>query len=289
LQRWQTSMWRYMSLSKVLVVVLAIALGIAGLAQADDVVVAKYLANAGVLISRGETKIVFDPLFDQDYGTYELVPDDIAEALFAGVPPFDGLDAVFVSHHHGDHFSPERMVQLLIAHPDLQLFGPPQAIDSMAVDSADTAGRLHAVELNLEGTFTQVVGDIEVSAVRIPHSGWPTRNADIENIAFRVSLDDAATVLHMGDAHTDPAFFDNRTDYWAERRLQLALPPYWFFMSNGGRKILEDHIHTTEVIGVHVPSSMPDSPARYPEEIRGRTLFSVPGEEKRIEIDDDAN
>lgn len=281
-------MWRYMSHFKALAI--ALGIGIAGLAQADDVVVAKYLANAGVLISRGETKIVFDPLFDQDYGTYELVPDDIEEALFAGVPPFDGLDAVFVSHHHGDHFSPERMLQLLIARPGLQLFAPPQAIDSMPFDPTDTAlqGRLHTVDLDLEDTFTQVVGDIEVSAVRIPHAGWPTRNADIENIAFRVSLDDAATVLHMGDALTDPTFFDDRTDHWAERSLHLALPPYWFFMSDGGKKILEDHIHATEVIGVHVPSSMPDSPARYPEEIRGRTLFSVPGEEKQIRIDSNA-
>jgi L-ascorbate metabolism protein UlaG (beta-lactamase superfamily) len=265
-----------------------VAICVVGLAQADDVVVAKYLANAGVLITRGDTKIVFDPLFDQDYGTYELVPEDIQRALFAGAPPFDGLDAVFVSHHHGDHFSPERMVELLIAHPELQLFGPPQAIDSMTIDSTDAAGRLHTVELDLEGTFTQVVGEIQVSAVRIPHSGWPTRYADIENIAFSVSLDDAATVLHMGDAHTDPTFFDKRAEHWAEQDLQLALPPYWFFMSNGGKKILDEHIHATEVIGVHVPSSMPDSPAQYPEEIQGRTLFSVPGEEKRIPIDGDA-
>jgi len=279
-------MWRCMSLFKVF----AIALSFAGLAQADDAVVAKYLANAGVLITLGETKIVFDPLFDQDFGIYERVPKDMEKALFAGEPPFDGLDAVFVSHHHGDHFSPERMLQLLIARPGLQLFGPSQAVDSMPIDPADAdlRGRLHAVELDLEGTFTQVVGEIEVSAVRIPHSGWPTRHADIDNIAFRVSLGDAATVLHMGDALTDPAFFDERAGHWAERTLDLALPPYWFFLSNGGKKILDDHIHATEVIGVHVPGSMPDSPAQYPEEIRGRTLFSVPGEEKRIQIDGDA-
>jgi len=252
-------MWRCMSLFKVF----AIALGFAALAQADDAVIAKYLANAGVLITLGETKIVFDPLFDQDFGIYERVPKDI---------------------------SPERMLQLLIARPGLQLFGPSQAVDSMPVDPADAdlRGRLHAVELDLEGTFTQVVGEIEVSAVRIPHSGWPTRHADIDNIAFRVSLGDAATVLHMGDALTDPAFFDERAGHWAERTLDLALPPYWFFLSNGGKKILDDHIHATEVIGVHVPGSMPDSPAQYPEEIRGRTLFSVPGEEKRIQIDGDA-
>jgi len=276
-------------MSRFRVFVLTLGICAAGVAGADDAIVAKYLANAGVLISHGETKIVFDPLFDQDFGTYELVPRDIEQALFAGDPPFDGLDAVFVSHHHGDHFSPERMMQFLIAQPDLQLFGPPQAIDSMPVDPADVAlrGRLHAVERGKDGTFTQVFGEIEVSAVRIPHSGWPNRHADIENIAFRVSLDGVATVLHMGDAHTDPAFFDKQAAYWAERSLHLALPPYWFFLSDGGKKILDDHIRAVEVIGVHVPSRMPDNPAQYPEELRGRTLFSVPGEEKRIRSDND--
>jgi L-ascorbate metabolism protein UlaG (beta-lactamase superfamily) len=263
---------------------------ISGLAQADDAVVAKYLANAGVLITHGDTKIVFDPLFDNDYGTYELVPKDIERALFEGAPPFDGLDAVFVSHHHSDHFSPEMMVQLLKAHPQLQLFGPGQAIDAMPVDPADVAlsERLHAVSLSMDDQFKMLIGDIEVNAVRLPHAGWPNRSADIENIAFKISLDGTATVLHMGDAHTDPAIFDNQSEYWAERRMHLAMPPYWFFMSDGGKQILEDHIHADVTLGVHVPLDMPDSPSQYPEEFRGRILLSVPGEEKRIPIDSDA-
>jgi len=272
--------------------VLAIAVSICagGLLYADDLLVAKYLANEGVLIIHGETKVVFDPLFDEDYGTYELVPKDLERDLFTGAPPFDGLDAVFVSHHHGDHFSPERMLQLMKAHPNLQLFGPRQAIDSMPIDPADSElrGRLHTVAPGQEGKFTMVVGDIEVSAVRIPHAGWPTRNAEIENIVFKVSLDKTATVLHMGDAHTDPTFFDQQADYWAERHMHLALPPYWFFLSNGGKKILDDHIHAGETFGIHVPSSVPDSPAQYPQELRGRTLLSVPGEEKRIPVGVDA-
>ena len=101
-------------------------------------------------------------------------------------------------------------------------------------------------------------------------------------------MDGTATVLHMGDAHTDPTFFDKQADYWAERHMHLALPPYWFFLSNGGKKILDDHIHAGETFGVHVPASMPDSPAQYPQELRGRTLLSVPGEEKRIPVGVDA-
>ena len=277
-----------MSLSRILMAATLVLT--AGLAHAEDAIVAKYLANAGVLVTHGETKIVFDPLFDNDYGTYELVPKDIEQSLFAGAPPFDGLDAVFVSHHHGDHFSPARMVQLLQAHPNLQLYGPRQAIDDMPVDESDIAlrDRLHAVELDANNHFSAAFGDIEINAVRIPHSGWPTRHAEIENISFKVSLDGSATVLHMGDAHTDPEFFAADAEYWAERHMHLAMPPYWFFMSGGGRKILEDHIRADETLGVHVPKRIPDSPSKYPEELRGYTLFSIPGEEKQIIIDDDA-
>ncbi len=268
---------------------ITVGLCVSGLAAADDAVVVKYLANAGVLISHGETKIVFDPLFDEDFGIYELVPKDIEQALFEGTSPFDGLDAVFISHHHDDHFSPERMVRLMQAHPELRLFGPRQAIESMPIEPMNTAlqSRLQEVALDLDGEFSLLFDAIEVSAVRIPHAGWPTRHAEVENIAFSVSLDGKATVLHMGDAYTDPGFFDQQSAYWAERRIHLALPPYWYFLSGGGMKILEDHIHADETIGVHVPASMPDSPARYPEELRGRTLFSVPGEERRISISGD--
>ena len=67
---------------------------------------AQYLANAAVLVTNGGTKVVFDPLFRNDFGSYERVPASMERALFAGEPPFDGLDAVFISHYHEDHFRP---------------------------------------------------------------------------------------------------------------------------------------------------------------------------------------
>ena len=66
---------------------------------------AQYLANASVLVTTGDTKAVFDPLFRNDFGQYALVPAQMERALFDGTAPFDGLDAVFVSHYHEDHFS----------------------------------------------------------------------------------------------------------------------------------------------------------------------------------------
>lgn len=268
------------------VTIVVASLLFAGVAIAEDAIRAKLLANAGVLITHGETKVVFDPVFDQDYDVYELVPDNIERALFDGTPPFDGLDAVFVSHHHGDHFSPSRMLKLMRAHQKLQLFAPAQAIDSLPLESDDTSlrQRLHPVDLDFNGQFEEAIGDIVIEAVRIPHSGWPTRHADVENIAFRVSLDGIATVVHLGDATTDSGFFENHVEYWAERDSHLALPPYWFFLTEDGKRVLDHRIGADKNLGVHVPRNMPDDPENYPSELRGKELLSVPGEERSISI-----
>ena len=73
----------------------------------------QYLANEGVMITGERAKVLFDPLFDNSYGRYQVVPDDIREAIFAGQPPYDDVDAVFVSHHRGDHFAASDMLRLL--------------------------------------------------------------------------------------------------------------------------------------------------------------------------------
>lgn len=72
------------------------------LAQAHDST-AQYMANEGLMVVHGDTKVIFDPLFRNDYGQYLLLPPEMEAALFAGEAPFDGVDAIFISHHHGDH------------------------------------------------------------------------------------------------------------------------------------------------------------------------------------------
>ena len=92
---------------------------------------AHYLANAGVLVARGETKVVFDPLFRNDYGRFRLVPQALERALFDGTPPMDGIDAVFVSHLHGDHFTAAPTLAYLRAQPAVRLYAPSQVIAAL--------------------------------------------------------------------------------------------------------------------------------------------------------------
>ena len=85
----------------------------------EDTSLARYLGNEGVMVEHGETKVLFDPFFRDSYGQYERVPEHIERALFEGDPPYDGIDAIFVSHFHGDHFSPAVMLDFLRRHAAL--------------------------------------------------------------------------------------------------------------------------------------------------------------------------
>lgn len=245
-----------------------------------------YLANQGVLIEQAESKVLFDPLFDNAYGQYELVPDAIANDLLQGNPPFDSVDAVFVSHAHGDHFAADLMLGYLRAQEDVRLYAPVQAVSLLRERAGADANALTrvigiALDRGDEPARFEMAG-LDIRAVRIPHSGWPTRRTDIENLAFHVRLDSEKSVMHFGDSDAAPAHFAPYQALWSERATDLALPPYWFFLSNGGRQVLDEQIQPKLAIGTHVPTAMPDDPALREAEFDGVELFTEPGQSQPI-------
>jgi len=247
--------------------------------------IAYYMANEGVMVSHGDTKIAFDPIFRNGFGQYLLLPAEMESALFAGEPPFDGLDAVFISHYHGDHFSAEDLLRLMEAHPQLQLFAPAQAVlEIRAVnDVANIMNRVNQVALEYQDAPVSLgIDGIDVEAVRIPHSGWPDSRAEVENIAWRVTLDEAATVLHLGDADARDVHFAIDAEFWQRNQPDTAFPPYWFFGSRAGREILQNRIGADSNVGVHVPVTIPADPVQRPQELRSADLFTRPTETRSI-------
>jgi L-ascorbate metabolism protein UlaG (beta-lactamase superfamily) len=250
---------------------------------------AHYLANEGLMVVQDETKVLFDPLFRNSYGQYQQLPKAMEKALFAGTPPFDGIDAVFISHYHGDHFSPADILLLLKMQPGIHLYAPAQAVKGLrevaSEQDEDIFRRVTDVNLAYKETpVTLDVKDLLIEAVRIPHSGWPTGRLDVENISWRVTLNECTTVLHMGDADPNDIHFSRDAEYWAKGHTQMAFPPYWFFDSTYGNGILENRIRADHNVGVHVPVSMPDELDRRPVEFRDFDLFTRPGETRQIPI-----
>lgn len=259
-------------------------------AQAQEPI-AHYMANEGLMVEHGDTKILFDPLFRNDYGQYLLLPEEMEQALFAGSPPYDDVDAVFVSHHHGDHFSPIDMVRLLREQPGIRLYAPNQAVIAMRSESsandADIFERVTSVSLEYkDAPVTLNMKGLLVEAVRIPHSGWPTGRLDIENIVWRVTLNEDTTVLHMGDADPNDVHFAQDAQYWNRNNPHMAFPPYWFFSSASGRDILANRVKARRSVGVHVPVTIPADPLLRPVELRGFDLFTSPGETRTINTED---
>ena len=250
---------------------------------------AQYMANEGLMVVQGDTKVVFDPLFRNSYGQYQLLPKEMEDALFSGQPPFDGIDAVFVSHYHGDHFSPADILRLLKTRPGIQLYAPAQAVAALRkvadeqdetvfnrVTAVDLAYRDAPVMLEMEG--------LRINAVRIPHTGWPTGRLDVENISWRVSLNETTTVLHMGDADPNDIHFARDAEYWDKTHVHMAFPPYWFFDSTDGPGILNNRLKPDHSVGIHVPVSISKTPALRPVELRGHDLFTEPGEIREIHV-----
>jgi len=124
--------------------------------------------------------------------------------------------------------------------------------------------------------LTVAFDGLQVEAVRIPHAGGPARRA-LENLVYRVTLDGAATVMHMGDA--DPALehYAPFSDHWAAQKTDTAFPPYWFFLSPDGVTIVDETLNADRAIGVHVPVQLPADLAA-----SGREYFAEPGEVRAL-------
>lgn len=271
-------------MNKIVTVLLLLIPGMGALAQSSSSV--QYLANEGVMVTYEDSKILFDPLYDNSYNTYQMVPDAMRSAIMSGTAPFDDVDAVFVSHFHGDHFSATDVLALLRGQPVLRLYAPMQAVAAMrdvaTTEDEEIFTRVTGLDLEYGDTPVHINAEnFTVDAVFIPHSGWPTARTDVQNIAFRVTLAGDSTIVHLGDADAKLVHFASDEDYWADTQTDLALPPYWFFMSPDGNEILDDRIGARRAIGIHVPDSYRNS-SEVPAELSGYDFFINPGERRRI-------
>jgi L-ascorbate metabolism protein UlaG (beta-lactamase superfamily) len=257
-------------------------------ADDDHALQAQYLANAGVMVAKGDTKVLFDPFFRNDYGAYDLVPSDLEQAVLDGVPPFDGIDAVFVSHNHDDHFDAEILVAYLNRWPDVELYAPQQAVDlilnSEHSPGMDVLDRIHGLAGEQgNDSFEVHAHELIIEAIEVAHAGWPSQNTEVDNLAFRVTLDEDTTVVHMGDADKSGEHYEPHREYWEARIPRVAFAPVWLLLTEPGRYVLDEFVGADHVIGVHVYKSVPDDPANRPADFDGVDIFTRPGEIREID------
>lgn len=238
-----------------------------------------YLGNEGIMVSDGHTTVLFDPLYPNGFGTYQMVPDEMRRDLMDGIAPYDNVDAIFVSHLHPDHFSVGEVIAYLQIHTNVRVFAPAQAVDLMRNEApgANIFDRVTPIGLErLDAPLSFEADGLEIEVVRIPHAGWPGR-AEISNLVWRVTLADGITVMHLGDSDPRDEHFAPYEAHWMVKRTDTAYPPYWFFTMGDGPQILSARLNALNATGIHVPIELPADLF-----VSGADFFHTPGETRLL-------
>lgn len=229
------------------------------------------ILNAGVMTELGEVqgngsiKFLFDPLYDDHFGSLEELPPELIEAIVSGAPPYDAVDAVFVSHAHGDHFSASQLTRLMVAQPKVQIVAPEQAVARMRVDAnwqAEFESRVTAITLeNGEASQGFELAGAMIEAFRSPHNGWPESHSNVHNITYRVSAraGDGLTgrIMHLGDADPAAEHYAALTDFLAAKRTGLAMVPFWFYQQDDLEALIGETLNAQMPAAMHVPARVP--------------------------------
>ena len=257
------------------------ALSAAGTAMAHDGASARYLGNEGVLVARGDTKILFDAFYAESFdGEYTLVPQAEESAMMKGLPPFDGVDAIFISHIHPDHFNSRLTIAYMRANPNVRLYagidvvGAIRAADASSDPLMKRIVPVHVVPGEAVKSFS--VDGLEIEAFPIPHNGGgPT-----PNYAFRVTLDQKTRVFHLGDADAADRHYAPYQGDFDARPTDVAFPPYWMLLDDSGKRVLEQRIRPRMTVGIHAGAEQRADPAAARR--AAGDLFIQPGETRTI-------
>lgn len=242
-----------------------------------------YIANEGFMVSMGSTKVLIDALHASKY--YANPSDTLADRMMNGIPPFDKVDYVLVTHAHADHFNAEMMSRFLLHHPAARLIASSEVCSQLNGDSIGGRGR-SGIDLVM-GQHQIIHGDgAELIALRLKHGG----GAEVSNLAF-VVRSNGFTFVHVGDASLVYNEEYLRTVDWKSYNVDLLFIEY-FDHSSETQEIIEKMIKPKYVVLMHIPVGEEESVRNADEKVHPRTVvFGKENETRRFDtiVDDEAS
>ena len=217
----------------------------------SDSIEVVFLANEGFLLRSGSTAVLIDAFVTKPYSIYEAVPPDIYQQLIAGNVPYQDVKLALASHVHRDHFQPDAAGVFLQHHPDVRFVSSRQVKDTLQTHFSEYGKIARQVQVLWPAPGEEEyleIGDLQVDFLRLRHTN--PRNYGIENLGHVIHIGNK-TFLHIGDAEMLAKHYQ---EYGLDsRNLDVAFIPFWFFLSEEGRNIVEKHINATHYVAMHIP------------------------------------
>jgi len=228
----------------------SVAASPSGRVPGKEPLVLTYVANAGVLVSSGETKVLIDALFDKPNPEYRAPAPEVLVKIMKGTAPFDGLDLVLVTHNHPDHFDASVAVRYLEAHPEPVLLAPADAVEEMRKAAADwtkVASRVVPLDLEVGEKEQKNLKGLPVTAFRTLHSG--DRESPM-NLMYLFELH-GWRAFHEGDSNGKSEVYQSFG--LGREPTDLALVHYWFPLEPNCARWLQEVLRPDHIALTHLP------------------------------------
>lgn len=217
---------------------------------AADVAITQ-LANEGVLLSKGETRILIDGLVVEPYSVYGGLDGEARVHFDSLSGPFADIDLVLASHRHHDHNQPAFACQFMQASTKTRMVTSPQVLGLMREKCRSLVkGSDRFVAVNPKRGEPIQVSVEEATVTVFPLSHGTRKYAKIQNFGHLVEIG-GLTIVHVGDAAMTAADFE--TAGLKERHLDVALIPFWYFQPGPGEAIVREYLNAPLKIAVHIP------------------------------------
>lgn len=207
-----------------------------------------YVCNAGVMLQIGNRKILIDGLCRSETPIFKNTPEMIREQIIKGIPPFDNIDVILVTHSHDDHFEASSISWVLENNPNTIVISNTEVISRIRVYVSVTEHN-RLIQLDIEAGCTEKVrfNGMEVTAFSMRHDGEMYKH--VNNLAYLIKC--GMTVLSLGDAAPIKDNFEslNLKQYGID--ILLANFPYAGLPS--ARRIVREYISPERVFILHLP------------------------------------
>ncbi len=208
-----------------------------------------YVSNAGVLVEMGNKRMLIDSLCKSTVPIYKDTDEVIKDQIIYGVPPYDRIDVMLFTHHHGDHFEPKSTAEFLKRNPEAVLVATPETVKRLKVHALDLDdNRLIAPKLAAGEETSLVVKGIRIRVMALIHEGKDYR--DVGNYAYLIEAN-GKVVLHVGDAKP---MTENYEPFHLDREaIDLLLAPFPYVGIPKGQLVIQNQIRPKKVAAIHLP------------------------------------